>query len=80
MKQENEPKLTFDESAKKDILDFLNKELDSENFIVEKNKPTQRVRTIEGEEVSFDEFGGAKAGSEVFIKKDLISLMRLSKS
>ena len=77
---ECELKLTFDESAKKDILDFLDKKVDKDNFIVEKNNQKQRVLTEMGEEVSYDEFGGAKKGSEIFIKKDLISLMRLSKS
>ena len=77
---ECELKLTFDESAKKDILDFLDKKVDKDNFIVEKNNQKQRVLTEMGEEVSYDEFGGAKKGSEIFIKKDLISLMRLSTS
>lgn len=72
--------LTFDESAKREILDFLNKTIDEENFIVEKDKPIQRVLTVEGEEISYDELGGVQSGSEVFIKKDLISLMKLSRS
>ena len=75
----NNLNLTFDDSAKIDLLYFLDKSVDDENFIVEKEVPTQRVLTMEGDEVLFDEFGGAKAGSEVFIKKDLISLIRLSK-
>ena len=54
-------------------MSFLDKTVDSEGFIVEKENPTQRVLTVGGEEVLYDEFGGAKAGSEVFIKKDLIS-------
>ena len=74
------PQLTFDESAKLEILDFLNKTKDDEGFIVEKEKQTQKVLTVDGEEITVDEFGGAKAGSEVFIKRDLISLMKLSRS
>ena len=72
MEYEKELRLTFDESAKREILSFLDKTVDSEGFIVEKENPTQRVLTVGGEEVSYDEFGGAKAGSEVFIKKDPI--------
>ena len=31
------------------------------------------------EELTLEEFGGVQKGSEVFIKQDLVSLMRLSK-
>ena len=79
MEYVNEPKLTFDNSAKEDILDILDKKVDKEGFIVEKKKTSQRVLSMDGEEVLLDEFAGAKSGSEVFIKKDIISLMRISK-
>ena len=79
MELNNNIKLTFDESAKIEVLGFLNKDIDSENYIIEKDNPSQRVLTIDGEEVQISEFGGAKAGSEVFIKKDIVALMRLSK-
>jgi len=71
-------KITFDNTVKNDILQFLNKSVDEEGYIVEESNRQQRVLTIEGEEVHTDEFGGAQKGSEVFIKKDLVSLMRLS--
>ena len=71
--------ITFDKSAKKDILDFLNKNVDKDGNIVEKDNPTQRVLTFDGEEITLEEFGGVQRGSEVFIKNDIISLMRLSK-
>lgn len=74
-----EPKLTFDETTKIDILNFLGKVSDNEGFIVEQEDTTQRVLSMEGEEVTVDEFAGVQKGSEVFVKKDLISLMRLSK-
>ncbi|MBI5392770.1 hypothetical protein HZA96_02780 [Candidatus Woesearchaeota archaeon] len=72
-------KLIFDKSAKEDILEFLNKKLDDNGFIVEKDQPFQKVLTFEGEEISIKELGGIQKGSEVFIKNDLISLMRFSK-
>ena len=71
--------LTFDESVKEEILDLFDKSVDSEGFIVEKDNPQQRVLSKDGQEVNIKEFGGIKKGSEVFIKKDLVSLMRLSK-
>lgn len=71
--------ILFDKSAKKDILELLDKTIDSEGLIVEKNNPNQRVLTFDGEEISLDEFGGIQKGSEVFIKNNLVSLIRLSK-
>ena len=71
--------LTFDDSIREVILDVFDKSIDSEYFIVEKDNPNQRVLSEDGQEVNINEFGGLKKGSEIFIKKDLISLMRLSK-
>lgn len=71
--------IMFDKSAKKDILGLLGKEIDQESFIIEKTNPRQRVLSFDGEEVTLEDFGGVKKGSEVFIKKDIISLMRFSK-
>jgi len=71
--------LTFDDSIREVILDVFDKSIDSEDFIVEKDNPNQRVLSEDGQEVNINEFGGLKKGSEIFIKKDLISLMRLSK-
>jgi len=78
MSNEN-PILTFDESINDEILDIFDKSQDSEGFIVEKDNPKQRVLSEDGQEVNIKEFGGIRKGSEIFIKKDLISLMRLSK-
>ncbi|GBE18328.1 hypothetical protein BMS3Abin16_00925 [archaeon BMS3Abin16] len=70
--------ITFEASAKEDILSFFDKSVDDEGLIVEKDNPSQRVITLEGEEISLKEFAGIKRGSEIFIKSDLISLMNLS--
>ena len=72
-------KITFDKSAKGKILDLLGKKVDEEGLIVEKDDPGQKVLTFDGEEISFEEFGGVQKGSEVFIKNNLVSLIRLSK-
>ena len=71
--------LTFDKSLKKEVLEFFNKEVNNDGIIVEKSNPSQIVISTDGQEVKIEEFGGIKKGSEVFIKNDLISLMRLSK-
>ncbi len=72
-------KITFDESAKGDILDILGKKVKSDGTIVEKKSPYEPVLTFEGEHLTVEDFGGVQKGSEVFIKKDLVSLMRLTK-
>lgn len=72
------PQITFDNSVKEDILDVFEKDVNNQGAIIEKDNPDQEVLSFDGQEISIDEFGGIKKGSEVFIKNDLISLMRLS--
>lgn len=56
---------------------FFDKNVDSEGFIIEKNDPTQRAITPDGEYIRIDEFAGiGKSGT--FIKSDLPSLIELS--
>ena len=69
--------ITFEVSAKKEILSFFDKTTDDQGYIVEKEDITQRVITPEGEEVKLDEFAGIRKGSEIFIKSDLPSLFNL---
>ena len=71
-------KITFEEPAKKEILSFFDKTLDNEGYIVEKDDPTQRVITPDGEEIRLEEFAGIKGGGKIFIKSDLPSLISLS--
>ncbi len=71
--------VTFDKNLKKEILDIFDKQIDSEGIIVEKDDPTQKVLSPDGDEVSINEFVGITKGSEVFIKSDLPSLIAFSK-
>lgn len=71
--------LTFTESAKRGVLDLLDKTIDDDGMIVEKDNPKQRVLSFEGQEISLEEFGGVQRGSEVFVSDNVISLMRLLK-
>lgn len=73
------PQILFDKSAKEEVLELLDKAIDTEKYIVEKDNPKQRVLTVDGEEISLEEFGGIQKGSEVFIKNNLVSLIRLAK-
>jgi hypothetical protein len=69
--------ITFDESAKLEILEAFDRTIDEKRYVVEKDNPHQRVRTQDGEEITIDDFAGIMKGSLVFIKKDLPSLIRV---
>ena len=70
--------ITFEKSAREDILSFFDKTIDEKGFIVEKEDPTQKVITPDGEEITIDKFAGIRKGSEIFIKSDLNSLINLT--
>ena len=71
--------ITFDESAKRDILELYGKTVDEEGFIVENEDTSQKVLTHLGEEIRLDEWAGIRKGSEIFIKNDIFSLIELAK-
>lgn len=73
--ENNKIKITFERSAAQIVLDLFGKSIDSERCLVEKDNPAQRVLTPEGEEIRLREFAGLRKGSEIFIKKDLSSLI-----
>lgn len=79
MTELNNPKIVFDDSAKKFILDLLDKDVNDEGLIIEKANPEQKVITSDGNELYFEEFGGVKKGSEVFIENNIVSLIKISK-
>jgi hypothetical protein len=67
--------IKFDSNSKKLILKALGKSIDKEGFIVEQDYTKQRVSSLNGEDVKLEDFGGYKKGSDVFIKKDIGSLI-----
>ena len=69
--------ITFDASLKPFILELLDKTVDSDGFVIEKNGK-QRVVTIDGEELKVKKFAGMKKGSEIFFESDLPSLIKLA--
>jgi len=71
--------ITFSKAARDDILDLYGKSVDNEGFIVERDNPSQRVLTPNGEEIRIEEWGGVRRGSEAFIKNDTFSLIELAK-
>ena len=73
------PQVVFSEDVRNETLDFFDKQVDGEGFLVEKSDPTARVLTPDGEEIRVKEWGGIRKGSEAFIKSDTISLLDLAK-
>lgn len=71
-------KLTFSTSAKKNILDIFDKTTNLDGCVVEKKNTSQKVLAIDGNELSYNEFAGIKKGSEIFIKSDLNSIVKLA--
>lgn len=71
--------ITFSESSIGDVLELYGKSIDIEGYIVEKDNPSQRVLTPNGEEIRIKEWGGIRKGSEAFIKNDTFSLIELAK-
>ena len=69
--------ITFDASAKLEILSCFGKTVDSGNFIVERDDATQKVLAYDGDEINLKNFAGIKKGSEVYLKSDLPSLIEL---
>lgn len=70
--------ITFEASATKELLDFFDKAVDDEGYIVEKNNTEQKVLTADGELLQEKEFAGLMKGSEIFIKSDITSLINLA--
>ena len=69
-------KIFFDKASAKFVLDSMNKAIDNEGFIVEK-ETKKRVLTPDGSEIELDDFAGIIPGSEIFLKNDANSLLRL---
>lgn len=67
--------ITFDESAKSEVLNLFGKTQDAEGFIVEKEDPSQKVLSADGQPLTLQEFAGVRKGSEIYIRSDFNSLI-----
>ena len=77
MKPAAKSRLTFNEGALPFILKAFGKEINEDGKIID---PTngEIILTPEGEELTKENFGGIKKGSEIFIKKDLLAAIKLA--
>lgn len=71
-----EPKILFSKETMPFILETFGKEINAEGLIVEKSTG-EPVPTPDGDHIEAANFAGLKKGSEIFIKDDLYSLMKL---
>ncbi|HEX4774568.1 MAG TPA: hypothetical protein VH234_03555 [Candidatus Saccharimonadales bacterium] len=69
--------VTFDDTTRKIALLAFGKDIDEQGYIIEISSK-QRVLTPDGEEVLAKDFAGIKKGSEIFITKDLPSLLQFA--
>jgi len=69
-------KITFDESARGFILESFGKNV-RDGFIVEKDKPSEKVITPRGEEVAIKDFAGVRRVLLFLLNPTLFLLLRL---
>lgn len=74
MSKYNRETVIFDKKLNAEIVSLFDKKIDEDGYIIEKNG--ERVLTKEGEEIKIEDFGGLRKGSEVFIKSDIVSLIK----
>lgn len=68
-------KIVFDKTLTGEVLKSFNKIADKEDYIVDQNTG-QRVLSEDGEEIRVEEFAGIVPGSEIYLKSDIISLIK----
>lgn len=71
--------MVFDSSVKREILELFDKGVNEYGMIIEKDRPDEVVRSIDGIELSLREFGGVINGSELFVNSNIASMMKLVK-
>ena len=72
----NTTKLLFNSNSACYILEAFGKSINTEGIIIEKSTG-EPVLTPEGDELTLENFGGIKKGSEIFLKNDLLSIINI---
>jgi hypothetical protein len=71
------PKILFTQRALPFILAAFGKSINADGIIIE-TSTGDPVLTPDGEVIDANELGGLKKGSEIFLKDDLYSIMKLA--
>lgn len=69
-------KIIFDKELSPHILDAFGKYVDKENYIVNRATKRRVLSFSDNEEVHIKEFAGIIPGSEIYLKSDIISLIK----
>ena len=73
--ENNNPRVSFDESAREYILSLFNKKIVNGNVL--ELDSNEEVMSFEGNPLTVEDFGGIKKGSEIFIEDNVVSLIKL---
>jgi len=68
-------KIVFDKSLSNEILDSFGKYVSKDKLIFDK-VTKKHVLSPDGEEININEFAGIVPGSEIYLKSDIISLIK----
>ena len=68
--------ITFEKSAKEEVLGFFGKAVDEDGYIIDK-VTHEKVPASDGDDLEFEQFAGIRKGSLVFIKSDINSIIEL---
>lgn len=73
---EKAPSIYFSEKNIPLILEAFGKEVNDDGYLIE-SESKDLILTPDNEEIHISKFGGLKKGSEIFLKKDLSTIIEL---
>jgi hypothetical protein len=77
--ERSQPKILFNEQALPFILSIFDKSINEDGLIIDMNTG-EPIQTPEGDFLTKESFGGIKRGSEIFLKDDLLAVMKLAEN
>jgi hypothetical protein len=77
MKNNHKKRIIFTRSSLPLILKAFGKEANEAGIIVD-SQTKEPIHTPEGDEITKDSFGGITKGSVIFLKKDLLTAIKLA--
>lgn len=68
-------RIIFNNSLSSEILKAFGKTIDKQGYIVS-GRAKKRVFSQDGDEIRLEEFAGVIPGSEIYLKSDIVSLIK----
>ena len=75
----HDPKILFNKQALPYVLEIFGKSINDQGFIVDA-ETGKLIITPDDEPITPEEFGAIKKGSEIFLKKDLLTTIKLAEN